>query len=113
MARELPRRSWAVRPDAGQATMVLGSWSGGAGRRQRGRITVAHDGRRAAFTRRLPEPRRIRSGSLARIESMDRFHLVVRKLEVEYPEVLLDPLGRDRLRDNHVAQLDVPAEHDL
>ena len=35
------------------------------------------------------------------------------ELEVEELEVGLHPRGRDRLRENNVAALDVPAQHDL
>src|SRR5436305_8385149 len=57
--------------------------------------------------------RRIRARALAAVQARDRVQLGVAQLEVEDLEVLLDSGGGDRLRDHHVAELDVPAKHDL
>src|SRR6478736_3401689 len=49
----------------------------------------------------------------SRLEPSERSHLGVAQLEIEHRDVLPDPRRRGRLRDDDVAQLHVPAEHDL
>src|SRR5437763_328146 len=76
---------------------------------------------RMAWSRapRLPSPlgqgKEIRIGprALAGIQVGDPPQVLGAEFEVEELEVLLDPRGACRLRDDHVAQLDVPAQHDL
>jgi hypothetical protein len=51
--------------------------------------------------------------ALAPIQLGNPIDLVLAELEVEHPEVLLDPLRGDGLRDHGGAELEVPAEHDL
>ena len=99
-------------------------------RRQPGRTRVREGARepladmwRAALRRRPPPrplPRgradegvRVRAGALAGVERLDGGHLVLAEVEVEDVEVLLDPLRRDRLGDDDVAELQVPADDDL
>src|SRR2546423_8584709 len=63
-----------------------------------------------------PSPResvRVRPGSPGLVELADRRHVLVVELEAEHVDVLPDPLGRRRLRENDVAELDVPAQHHL
>ena len=55
----------------------------------------------------------VRAGALAPVERGDRDHVRLVELEVEEREVLLDPAAVDRLREDDVAALDVPAEGDL
>src|SRR5688500_9672208 len=50
---------------------------------------------------------------LATVECGDRRHVVVGELEVEDVEVLLHPRRGDRLGEDDVAALDVPAERNL
>src|SRR6201995_336925 len=66
-----------------------------------------------AFALRSAEARRVRTGAVAGIESGDRRQVVLGQLEVEEVEVLAHPRRGDRLRDHHVAELQVPAQDDL
>src|SRR6185312_12868843 len=72
-----------------------------------------------AGRRRIPavsgadERARVGADALAPVERVDRPHLISGELEVEHVEVLADSLRRDRLRDHDVAELQVPANHDL
>ena len=50
---------------------------------------------------------------VAGLEPGERRHVRVVQREVEQRDVLPDPRRGDRLRDHHVAQLQVPAQHDL
>ena len=56
-------------------------------------------------------PGRGRGGSRRRAQRTS--HLRVAQLKIEQHDVLPDPRRGGRLRDDHVAQLQVPAEHDL
>src|SRR5690349_7868941 len=56
---------------------------------------------------------RPRATVLAAVQGVDLGDLVVAQLEVEQPDVLLDALGRRRLREHDAAALDVPAQRDL
>src|ERR1700760_2594308 len=53
------------------------------------------------------------AAGLAAIEAVDRRDVGRLELEVEDLDVLADPLGRYRLREDDVPVLDVPAEDDL
>src|SRR5215475_9700569 len=66
-----------------------------------------------AFALRSGEGVRVGSGAVAGIESGDRRQVVFGQLEVEEVEVGADPLRGHRLRDHHVAELQVPAEDHL
>src|SRR4051794_26471581 len=55
----------------------------------------------------------VRPGALVAVERGDCVHVVVGQVEVEDVDVLPHPLGLHRLREDDVAQLDVPAQHDL
>ena len=77
---------------------------------------VAEDLRAAARSARdVVHDVRVRPGAavLAAVEPRDRLVVGRLELEVEELEVLLDPLGRRRLREDDVAALDVPAQDDL
>src|SRR3954451_12894410 len=50
---------------------------------------------------------------LALFQRVELRHLIGAQLEVEEPEVLLDPGGRRRLGAHDAVALDVPAQHDL
>src|ERR1700743_1859937 len=63
-----------------------------------------------AFALRSAEARRVRAGPVAGIETGDRRQVVFGELEVEDVEVLADAGRGDRLRDHHVAELQVPAQ---
>src|SRR5690349_135179 len=65
--------------------------------------------------RRLGRGERLRVGAdpVALVERADGAHLLVVELEAEDVEVLGDSLGRHRLRDHDVAELEVPADHHL
>src|SRR6185437_6660502 len=60
---------------------------------------------------------RVRVGAvaagLAVVEPVDRRDVGGLELEVEDLDVLADPLGRHRLREDDIPVLDVPAEDDL
>src|SRR5215212_278449 len=56
---------------------------------------------------------RIRAGALTTVEPGDHGHVRLVELEVEDGEVLLDPAAGDRLREDNVPALDVPAQRDL
>src|SRR5207248_7727823 len=73
------------------------------------------DGRAAARPQPASGHVRVRAGAarLAAVERVDAGHCVGVELEVEHLEVLADPGGRGRLRDDHVPALDVPAQDDL
>src|ERR1700755_2209342 len=62
---------------------------------------------------RSAEARGVRAGPVAGIESGDRRQVVFGELEVEDVEVLPYPRRGDRLRDHHVAELQVPAQDHL
>src|ERR1700742_1072220 len=66
-----------------------------------------------AFALRSAEALGIRAGPVAGIESGDRRQVVFGELEVEDVEVLAHPRRGDRLRDHHVAELQVPAQDHL
>src|ERR1700723_762692 len=51
--------------------------------------------------------------ALVLVQRADLGYVTARELEVEDVEVLPDPGRGDRLRENDVAALDVPAQHDL
>src|SRR5689334_12049491 len=55
----------------------------------------------------------IGAGALATFQFPESVHLVRAQLEVEQPEVLIDPRRCRGLRDHDGAELDVPAQHDL
>src|SRR5215472_6703397 len=56
---------------------------------------------------------RVRAGPGATVERLDRGHVTGGEREVEYVDVLPDPRRSDRLRNDDVSQLDVPAQDDL
>src|SRR4051794_29223619 len=56
---------------------------------------------------------RIGADPLALVQAIETLDLVARELEVPELEVLLDALRSDRLGEHDVADLDVPAQHDL
>src|SRR5947199_286764 len=56
---------------------------------------------------------RIRTRPLTSVELGQPAHPLGTKLEVEDVEILFDPRRGDRFRNHRVAQLDVPAQHDL
>src|SRR5262249_16938626 len=59
------------------------------------------------------ESRGVRADAPAGLETRERGHVVLAQLEVEEVDVLADPLGRHRLGDDHVAELEVPAQDGL
>src|SRR3954454_20422347 len=56
---------------------------------------------------------RVRTDPLAAVERRDPLHLVVGELEPGHVEVLGDPGWGDRLRDDHAAELEMPADDNL
>src|SRR4051812_42178675 len=55
----------------------------------------------------------VRAGAGPAVEATDRRQVVRGQLEIEDVDVLLDPRGCHRFRDDDNSQLDVPAKHDL
>ena len=87
---------WMERHLAGRRTYPAGRTPYGGGRRPRSAETVGVGNR-----------------ALARVELLDGVHLACGEVEVQDVEGLLDALRRDRLGDDDVAQLQVPAQDDL
>src|ERR1700722_5472171 len=56
---------------------------------------------------------RVGAGALVPVQRGDRFVVLAGQLEVEDVDVLPDPGRGDRLGEDDVAALDVPAQHDL
>src|SRR5437660_12010702 len=54
-----------------------------------------------------------RAAAYSRVQSVERFQLVLGELEVEDVEVGGDSFGIHRLRDRRSSLLEVPAQHDL
>src|ERR1700755_107350 len=65
------------------------------------------------FALRSGEGAGIGAGAMAGIQSGDRRQVVFGEIEVEEVEVLPHPRRGDRLRDHHVAELEVPAQDHL
>src|SRR5215218_7467547 len=55
----------------------------------------------------------VRAGAGVPVQAADGGHLLPVELEVEDAEVLLHPAAGDRLREDDVAALDVPAQRHL
>src|SRR6185312_3640447 len=66
-----------------------------------------------AFALRSAESLGVRAGAMAGLEAGDRRQVVFAQLEIEEIEVGADPLRGHRLRDHHVAQLQVPTQDHL
>jgi len=56
---------------------------------------------------------RVGAGPLVTVQRADRLHLSSRQPEVEQVDVLADPVRGDRLGEDDVAALEVPAQHHL
>src|SRR3712207_1121022 len=56
---------------------------------------------------------RVEADPAAPVHPVDRGHLLLGQLETEQVEVLLQPLPAARLREDDVAELQVPAQHHL
>ncbi len=89
--------------------LLLAGWAWTAARRPR---PVVADGT-GAIAVGSAERVGVRPGADTGVEAVDGCHVLGREREVEHVDVLADPAGVDRLREDDVASLHVPAQDDL